>query len=107
MTDKVDIIQNEHIASVDTGIIPPTSTPTPTHTPNPIAANNEHPIPSSSQESYNSQLIIKKVNTLDSYIKKTKRVVKSPIKLPINRVIDYHSPELKVKGVKENNINKI
>ena len=107
MTDKVDIIQQEHKVDiiqqehkVDIGISPRTSTPTPNPTPTSSDNYDKQPI-INPLDSYNSQLIIKQVNTLDSYIKKTKRVVKKPIKLPVNRVIDYHLPELKTKGVKE------
>lgn len=106
MTDKVDTIQNEYNIDISCADITSTScsptssiscTPTPTSTPN-NCDQSKH-----SQDVYNSQLILKQVNTntLDSYIKRTKRVVKSPIKLPINKVIDYHSPEFKTKGIKE------
>lgn len=104
MTDKVDIIQHEHAPEYT----PISSTPTPLTSPT-CEQYSQTQTPSQTQQldSYNSHLIVKQVKTLDSYVKKTKRKVKSPVKLPINRVIDYHSPELKNKGVKENNINKI
>jgi hypothetical protein len=107
MTDKVDIIQNDHaidiadISYVDTGLLPHTSTPTPNTSPN-------YSFIADPTDLYNdAHLNVKHVNTLDSYIKRTKKVNKSPISLPVNRVINYHVPELKNKGVKENNINKI
>jgi hypothetical protein len=89
MTDKIDIIQNEH----NTPPPPPTSTP------------STSPMPSTEQQQtpaidplYTS---VKHVNTLDSYVKRTKKAVKNLISLPVNRVINYHVPELKNKGVKE------
>jgi len=99
MVDKVDIIQQEHIVSNTdvscANIISP---------PDNFMVNCEEPLMHVENiESYNSQLILKKqVSTLDSYIKRTKRVIKSPMKMPVNKVIDYHLPELKNKGVKEN-----
>jgi hypothetical protein len=96
MTDKIDIIQNEH------------------HIVDISSSSLYLPIPSSSiaptkedQMCNDTRLTVKRVNTLDSYVKRTKNVDKNPISLPVNRVINYHVPELKIKGVKENNINKI
>lgn len=116
MTDTIDIIQNEHIQNEHNipAIEPDTSvhntvlinaTPSHGNSPSSIPECDFSSSPILPEPCYNSQLRVKQINTLDSYIKRTKKVVNSPIKLPVNRVIDYHVPELKNKGVKENNIN--
>lgn len=101
MTDTIDIIQHEHAIDISYGIVPPpTSTPTPTSSPIPGTS----PTPSTICDfisHHDAQLNVKHVNTLDSYVKRTKKAVKNPISLPVNRVINYHVPELKNKGVKE------
>ena len=88
MTDKVEIIQNEHAI---TPITPSSSIPS-TITSEIITHNDAQ------------QLSVKHVNTLDTFVKRTKKSSKSLISLPVNRVINYHLPELKNKGVKENKI---
>ena len=101
MTDKIDIIQNELGIS-----IPPTSTPTPSSSPMPMLSADFISQPEK-EETVDplykaAQLNVKRVNTLDSYVKRTKGAVNNnPITIPVNRVINYHVPELKNKGVKE------
>lgn len=110
MTDKIDIIQNEHnpILDISYGIIPPTSTPTPSSSPMPMLSAefiSQHEKEVTVDPLYKAaQLNVKRVNTLDSYVKRTKGAVNNnnnPITIPVNRVINYHVPELKNKGVKE------